>query len=128
RDRALVRGNELPQLLADQVLRRALEVAAIRRVDERERAVGQEAADEVGLTFDDRAVLLLAATQARRRLRVLPDQRREQHQRDGDEEEESLQRDDDLGDRTGGERAPTRSRAQQRRQHDDQQVQTQRAG
>ena len=127
RDRALVRG-QLPELLPDQLFGRALEVATIRGVDERVRAVGQEAADEIGLIFDHRAVLLLAATQARRRLRVLPYQRRQQHQRDGDEEEESLQRDDDLGDRADGERAATGSRAQQRHQHDDQQVQAQRAG
>ena len=43
-------------------------------------------------------------------------------------EEESLHRDDDLGDRAAGERPPTGSRAQQRHQHDDQQVQSQRAG
>ncbi len=106
-----VRRQELPELLADQLLGRALEVATIRGVDERVSAVGQKAADEIGLIFDHRAVLLLAATQARRRLRVLPYQRRQQHQRDGDEEEESLQRDDDLGDRAGGEWAPTGSRA-----------------
>ena len=52
--------NEWPEAAPDQLLALLAEIVAVGLVDEGERSVGQETADQFGLILDDIAVLRLA--------------------------------------------------------------------
>ena len=75
---------------------RALEIAAIRAVDERVGAVRKEAADELRLVLDDAAVTGLALTQGGDSRPALFDQRGQNEQRYVERQQEDLHPQDDI--------------------------------
>ena len=98
-------GRTTRRSVPEQLLGRAPHRTAEGAVDERECAVGTEAADQLGLVLDDRPVLLLTGAQLVRGPALLLQQRRQQQQRHRNHEQEQLQLQQAVGGRLRDERS-----------------------
>src|SRR5437867_545510 len=74
-------GKEVPETVADEILRRPVKASADRAVDERVRAIGKKPADQLRLILYDRPVLRLATAKGILRPLLLLYEHRQEYQR-----------------------------------------------